>query len=140
MVVFTKKFHSLPLEERKKKLLDAWWALGAEPADNRREMLLIQLSKLLGYQVVEDDLWELSGAVSGSEFINKKECGPLDRIVCIHASARDLDREYILNETDCVCTDCLDQFMAGKKDPDTLQAICGDSFAETVAALGDRVL
>ena len=140
MLVFTKKFHSLPLEERKKKLLDAWWALGVERADNRRKMILIQLSKLLGYQVVEDDLYELSGVVSESEVINKKECGPLDRIVCIHASAGNLDREYILNEADCVCTECLDEFTAGKQEFDTLQAICGDCFAKIVAELGNCVL
>ena len=137
MLVFTKKFHSLPLEERKQKLLDAWWALGVERADNRRKMIVIQLSKLLGYQVVEDDLWELSGVVSESKV---NHCGAVNRIVCIHASAGDLGKEYILNGTDCVCTDCLDEFTAGKQEFDTLQAVCGDCFAKIVAELGNCVL
>jgi len=70
----------------------------------------------------------------------KSQCGKPTKIVCIHASARDLGKKYVVNGTDCVCTDCLDEFMAGNEDPDRLLAVCDECFTEVVAAIADCVL
>jgi len=70
--------------------------------------------------------------------MNERKCETAGRIVCIHAAAGDLGKTYMLNETDCVCTDCLDRCME-YNDPSTLEAVCTDCFTEIVAAVADCV-